>query len=116
MGAPEVILGGEYEKYRQIIEPYSLSGFRVLLLVMYDGPIDEGGLKGENALPIALILLSNTIRENARETFSFFARQGVAIKVISGDNPMTVSHIAKKAGIEGAENYVDAMTLNTETR
>jgi cation-transporting ATPase E len=61
-------------------------------------------------------LLSNTIRENARETFSFFARQGVAIKVISGDNPMTVSHIAKKAGIEGADNYVDAMTLNTETK
>ncbi len=116
MGAPEVILGSEYEKYREIIEPYSMSGFRVLLLVMYDGPIEDGKLKGENAMPFALILLSNTIRENARETFSFFARQGVAIKVISGDNPMTVSHIAKKAGIEGADNYVDAMTLNTETK
>lgn len=116
MGAPEIILGSEYDKYREAIEPHSQLGFRVLLLAMYDGELNGGKLNGENAMPIALILLSNTIRQNAPETFSFFAKQGVAIKVISGDNPITVSNIAKKAGIEGAEDYIDAMTLNTETK
>ena len=64
--------------------------------------------------PIGYIVLSNPIRENAESTFTYFKEQGVAIKVISGDNPATVSEVAKRAGIDGAENYVDASTLASE--
>ena len=64
--------------------------------------------------PIAFIYLSNAIRKGAVETFSYFAERGVEIKVISGDNPGTVSEIAKKAGIANAEKYMDASTLETK--
>ncbi len=63
---------------------------------------------------VALILLSNKIRAEAPDTFKYFAEQGVAIKVISGDNAMAVSEVAKRAGIRGAESYVDARTLETD--
>lgn len=116
LGAPEIILGSEYGNYMDTIEPHSQAGYRVLLLSMYDGELSSGKPDGKNVLPIALVLLSNTIRENAPETFSFFAKQGVKIMVISGDNPITVSNIAKKAGIENAESYIDATTLTTDTK
>ncbi|MDE6781754.1 MAG: cation-translocating P-type ATPase, partial [Ruminococcus sp.] len=64
--------------------------------------------------PVCFILISNPIRENAPETFRFFAEQGVEIKVISGDNPVTVSEVAKQAGIENAKNYIDASTLTND--
>ena len=57
----------------------------------------------EKVVPIALVFLSNPIREEAPETFNYFANQGVEIKVISGDNPITVSQVAQQAGIENAE-------------
>ena len=60
------------------------------------------------------VLLANPVRKEAPETFAYFAEQGVEVKVISGDNPMTVSEVAKEAGIPGAEEYVDATTLQTE--
>jgi cation-transporting ATPase E len=65
-------------------------------------------------MPLALILLSNRVRQEAPDTFRFFAKQGVKIVVISGDNPMTVSHIAREAGIEGAERFVNATELKTD--
>ena len=66
-------------------------------------------------IPYAYIVLANPIRKNAKETFEYFKNQGVEIKVISGDNPLTVSAIAKQAGILNAEKYIDASTLKTET-
>lgn len=65
-------------------------------------------------MPIALVFLSNPIRQEAPETFNYFANQGVEIKVISGDNPITVSQVAQQAGIENAEKYIDATTLESE--
>ncbi|HBR08402.1 MAG TPA: ATPase P [Clostridiales bacterium] len=113
LGAPDVLLGSEYEKYEEKVNGFSAKGFRVLLLAMYDGSPEDN--KPEAPLmPIALILLSNEIRSEAPDTFKYFARQGVAIKVISGDNAMAVSEIAVRAGIKGAENYVDARTLETD--
>lgn len=113
LGAPDVLLGERGGKYAKQIDAYSAKGCRVLLLGLYDGdPEDkrpEAGL-----MPIALILLSNKIREEAPDTFKYFAAQGVAIKVISGDNALAVSEVAKRAGIRGAENYVDARTLETD--
>jgi cation-transporting ATPase E len=69
-----------------------------------------------DVMPLALILLTNKIREEAPATFKFFAEQGVTIKVISGDNPITVSQVALEAGIENAEKYVDATTLTTQRK
>ena len=68
----------------------------------------------EKVTPLGYVLLSNPIRKEAPETFRYFAEQGVEVKVISGDNPLTVSEVAKEAGIKNAEEYVDAATLKTE--
>ena len=113
LGAPDVLLGERYGKYAAQIDAYSAKGCRVLLLALYDGQPDDDSLDAE-MLPISLILLSNKIRAEAPDTFKYFAEQGVAIKVISGDNAMAVSEVAKRAGIKGAESYVDARTLETD--
>ena len=113
LGAPEFVLRSDYEKYRPLIESYSADGFRTVLFGRYEG-VPDGQALTEPVIPMGLILLTNPIRRDAPETFRYFAQQGVAIKVISGDNPLTVSQIAAEAGIPGAENYVDASTLETE--
>lgn len=106
LGAPDLVLRGAYGIYRKKIEQYAKDGYRVLLLCSAPFPADGKPLKHE-AEPIALILLRNPIRHNAPETFKYFAEQGINIKVISGDNPVTVSRIAADAGIIGAEKSVD---------
>lgn len=113
LGAPDVLLAGRENPYQEQIEGYSAKGCRVLLLGMYDGALSDETLNAD-LLPIALILLSNKIRAEAPETFGYFASQGVAVKVISGDNARTVSEVAKRAGIENANRFVDARTLTTE--
>lgn len=113
LGAPELILREQYANYRETIEQYSGQGFRVLLFAEYQGILTGKALK-DAVLPKALILLSNPIREGAKETFSYFADYGVEVKVISGDNPLTVSVIAQEAGIANAERYVDASAFSTE--
>ena len=113
LGAPDVLLGLRYGEYSDIIDSYSAKGCRVLLLALYDGSLDDERPTAE-LMPLALILLSNKIRAEAPDTFRYFASQGVAIKVISGDNAMAVSEVAKRAGIAGAEHYVDARTLKTD--
>ena len=109
LGAPEFVLREDYTKYQGRIEQYTSRGFRVLVFGSYDGKPLTG-----TVTPLGYVLLLNKVREEAPATFKYFADQGVAIKVISGDNPITVSETAKQAGIEGAENYVDAGTLKTE--
>ena len=75
--------------------------------------IDGKPLTGK-VTPLGYVTLTNPIRHDAPETFAYFAEQGVDIKVISGDNPVTVSEVAARAGIAGAERYVDAGTLKTD--
>lgn len=113
LGAPEFVLREDYTKYQGRIEQYTSKGFRVLVFGSYVGEPDGKPLTG-SVIPLGYILLLNKVRKEAPATFKYFADQGVAIKVISGDNPITVSETAKQAGIEGAENYVDAGTLKTE--
>ena len=113
LGAPDVLLSAQEEQYEELIESYSAQGCRVLLLGMYDGTLHDERPTAE-LLPIALILLSNKIREEAPETFGYFAEQGVRVKVISGDNPLAVSEVAKRAGIADAGRFVDARMLRTE--
>ncbi len=114
LGAPDILLGGDIGKYRAKIDGYSAKGCRVLLLALYDGSLDDESPATELVMPLALILLSNKIRAEAPDTFKYFAGQGVAIKVISGDNAMAVSEVARRAGIAGAENYVDARELKSD--
>ena len=113
LGAPEFVLREDYEKYRPLVESYSADGYRTILFGRYEG-IPDGQALTSAVVPMGLILLTNPIRRDAPETFQYFAQQGVAIKVISGDNPLTVSQIAIEAGIIGAENYIDASALDTE--
>lgn len=113
MGAPEFILKETYAEYAKQIEHWSRQGYRVLVFGRYEGTLDGKPLS-KPAEPMGMILLANPIRANAKETFTYFANQGVTIKVISGDNPVTVSEVAKEAGIANAENYVDAGTLTDE--
>jgi len=114
-GAPEFVMGDRYEDLREAVEPWSAKGYRVLLVAQYDGAVDgKAPLDGKKVMPMALALLANRIRPEAPETFAFFAQQGVAVKVISGDNPLTVSEVARKAGVENAESWVDAATLKTD--
>lgn len=113
LGAPEFVLRDAYEKYQTEIEEQSEKGYRVLIFGKYAGKLKGGKLR-EKVTALGLVLLANPVRENAAETFKFFADQGVEIKVISGDNPVTVSEVAKIAKIKGAEKYVDASTLDTD--
>ncbi len=112
LGAPEFIMKDDYEPLRAHTEPWSAKGLRVLLFACQTGC--ESLTEASAVQPLALILLENHIRDNAPEVFGYFKDQGVQIKVISGDNPLTVSRVAMQAGIEGAENCVDAQTLKTE--
>lgn len=113
IGAPEFVMGDRYESIRGNAEPWSQRGCRVLLLAAYQAPLTEK-LDCAAVTPIALIFLNNLLRPDAPETFRYFASQGVSVRVISGDNPITVSEVAKRAGIEKAERYIDASTLKTE--
>jgi cation-transporting ATPase E len=114
VGAPEFILGDRYEEIRSQVEPWSTTGYRVLLLAEYHGDPQPEMLNEESLTPLALLLITNRIRPEAPQTFRYFAEQGVTIKVISGDNPVTVSDVAKRAGIDGATNYVDTTLLETD--
>lgn len=113
LGAPEFVLREKYELYKEEIQQYAEKGIRVLVFGTYDGEINGKRLE-KGITPLGYILLTNPIRKDAKETFRYFAEQGVEVKVISGDNPLTVSEVASKAGIENANHYVDASDLKTE--
>ena len=115
LGAPEFIMHEDFARIEEEIIPYADKGDRVLLFARYNGENVENGING-SVTPLGFVALANPIRENAVKTFEYFKSQGVAIKVISGDNPRTVSRIAIQAGIESAESFVDAATLDTEDK
>lgn len=108
LGAPEFLTNES--ALLEKAEQYSRQGLRVLLLgscqQLCHTPSEINGFH-----PMGLLVLSDCIKEDAMDTLQFFARQGVTVKVISGDSPATVSYISRQAGIEGAEHYVDAATL-----
>lgn len=113
LGAPEFILREDYDSYKEQIENYNARGYRTLVFAGYDG-MPDGKELTEKAAPLGLVFFSNPIRKEAPETFRYFAEQGVDIKVISGDNPVTVSQAALQAGVKNAENYIDVSVPGTE--
>ncbi len=106
LGAPEFLLSAKQkEANRTIIDDRAGSGLRVLALTKGNG---------EDTTPILFVALQNDLRENVQEIFKNFREQNVEIKVISGDNPLTVSRVATKAGVENAEKYIDLSTITSE--
>lgn len=99
LGAPEILLNKEYE---ELVNKRTKNGERLIAFVE---------LKNDETIPILFISLKNEIRKNAKEIFEFFDNRNVQIRVISGDNPITVSSIAKQAGIKGYEKYIDCREL-----
>lgn len=107
LGAPDILLSKEdYGKNSDMIEEQANKGLRVLVFAQVE--------KDGHIAPVMFIVLKNGIRKNAEETFAYFKEQGVEVKVISGDNPLTVSKIATQVGIKNADKYVDATTLETD--
>lgn len=107
LGAPEFILGDDFHIVENEIQSYTEKGDRVLLFAKRDS---------DKTIPLGFVALANPIRQNAVKTFEYFKKQRVAIKVISGDNPKTVSQIAMQAGIENADKYIDAASLDSKEK
>ena len=107
-------MSARYDEVGKDVESWSSRGYRVLLLAAYGGEPEPGKLTPDAVTPLALVPLTNRIRPEAPETFRYFTQQGVSIRVISGDNPVTVSEVARQAGISDADLYVDASTLETD--
>ncbi len=113
-GAPEFVVGKEqYSKIEQTIEEYANAGMRVLLLARSKSPIDEENVP-KDLQPVSLIIIADNIRTDAVDTIKWFKENGVSIKVISGDNPITVSEVSKRVGIEGSDKYISLEGLSDE--
>lgn len=105
IGAPEFILKDDFKLYEKEIKKYT-DDFRVILLSHSKNIFKDKELPDE-IIPIGLILIKDIIRKDAKETIKYFKNQGVTIKVISGDNPITVSKIAKDVGIDNYDKWID---------
>lgn len=112
MGAPENVLREQYEEYSKIIEE-KVKDYRVVVLAKANEILDGKEFPKKVKL-LAIILIIDKIRPQASKTLEYFKQQGVAIKLISGDNPVTVSKIAKQVGMEQYKNYIDCSKLKTE--
>lgn len=109
LGAPEYLLS-EDDPILETVNAYSNEGLRVILLgetQFIDSETDQIG----DIEPLALIIIHDCIREQAKDTLSFFEDSGVEIRILSGDNPITVSRVAQLAGLKYGERYIDASTL-----
>ena len=112
IGAAEFLFSTLPKEVEEKIHALS-NGYRVLVLARSDDPFGENQTLPTQLKPMALLEIKDRIRENAKETLAFFDRQGVELKIISGDNPVTVSGVAKEAGLKGYDRYVDATSLKT---
>ncbi len=110
MGAGEFILGSKYDEIRDTVDKFSEGGRRVILLAHSKDPFREKELP-DDIRPVALIAITDKIRAEAPATLKYFAEQDVDIKIISGDNPVTVSNVARKAGVLNSDKYIDASTV-----
>lgn len=112
MGAAQFLFPQGNEVLTEQCKSYAEEGYRILVLAHSPMEIQEACLPKE-LYPVAYLLLTDVIRAEAPETLKFFDSQGVDLKVISGDDPVTVASIAKKAGLKKADNYIDATTITT---
>ncbi len=113
LGAPEFVLTSGFDRIAAKVERYAAQGNRVLLLGLTKSKVKPDETP-RGVTPVCLIILEDHIRDDAIETIEYFKQNGVDIKVISGDNPVTVSKIALRAGIEGAERYISLAGLTDD--
>ena len=113
MGAAEFVLGEPDGELKNEINSYAAEGYRVMVLCRSEQKL-AGGTAPENTTLLALIVIEDVLRRGAGETLDYFDKQGVNIKIISGDNPVTVSAVAARAGVKNAEKYVDVSELDEE--
>lgn len=113
LGAPEILLGKGYELYKERLEKYIEQGRRIVVFGKVEEKIDREYLP-EHIMPLAFLVLEDCIRKNAKETLDYFQKQGVSLKLISGDNVDTVMQIAKRAGLSEADKGIDARTINSK--
>lgn len=113
MGAAEFVLGEPDGELKNEINSYAAEGYRVMVLCRAEQKLKDGAVP-ENATLLALIVIEDVLRRGAGETLDYFDKQGVNIKIISGDNPVTVSAVAARAGVKNAEKYVDVSELDEE--
>lgn len=111
LGAPEKVAGSA--ALPQVKEAQE-AGLRVLILAVETDPKAPGSFDPSNAQAVAVLILSDIIRQNAEETLAYLADQGIDLKVISGDNPIAVAAIAHRAGLANADQAIDLSTLTTE--
>lgn len=113
-GAPEFVLSpNEYKKIEKDINDYAMQGLRVLILANSKTKI-ENDTAPKDFLPTAIILIVDNVREDAIETIKWFKENDVAIKVISGDNPITVAEVSKRVGIDGADKFISLEGMSDE--
>lgn len=113
IGAPEFVLKNGFDKYADLVTEEANKGYRVLCLAVTKQ--DSIGTKiSRQPKPIAFILIEDQIRPDAEATIRYFRESGVEVKVISGDNPVTVSEVAKRVGIANAENYISLDGLSDD--
>jgi len=111
LGAPEKVAGSA--ALPQVKEAQE-AGLRVLILAVETDPKAPASFDPTNAQAVAVLILSDIIRQNAEETLAYLADQGIDLKVISGDNPIAVAAIAHRAGLANADQAIDLSTLTTE--
>jgi cation-transporting ATPase E len=115
LGDPASILDSRYPQLQPQVEDWTAKGYRVALAAQYHGTPEQGGLEDYRVMPLALIVLNSRIRGDAVQTFRELASQGIAIKVLSGDNAAAASEVALRCGIENAHCFADASLLLTES-
>ena len=113
MGAAQFLFPEGNPELMEYCGSFAEEGLRVLV-VAHSENVNEGTEIPEGLEPVGLLLLTDVIRAEAPDTLAYFESQGVDLKVISGDDPVTVSAIAKRAGLKNAEQYVDATTITTQ--
>ncbi|HGX3167361.1 cation-translocating P-type ATPase [Enterococcus faecalis] len=111
LGAPERLV--DDSRLPKAVFTAQENGYRVLMLAIAEQqPLNE--TKMPYLEPLAILEIDDPIRQNAKETLAYLKEEGIDLKVISGDNPVTVSNIARRAGLPGYESYIDLSTKTTE--
>ena len=113
MGAPEFVLKVRNKEVDNLVKQYAQKGFRVLLIAKAEGQIEKDKISPKRE-PVCVIVIEDHIREDASETLEWFRNNGVDVKIISGDNPLTVSEVSRRVGVQGAEKYISLEGLSEQ--
>ena len=112
-GAPEYVLKTKNAQVDNLVKTYASKGFRVLLFAQCDGTLKDDKIPPKRE-PVAIVVIEDHIREDAMETIAWFKENGVDIKIISGDNPITVSEVSRRVGVENADRYISLEGLSQQ--